>query len=91
MKPLPSFFAEMPASPTATRSRRSQLGFFYPTKKFRGDNPCLQQISAHTKKTMCWVVTRSSEWMVRDSLNKNKAQKGQNKKWTIKKYIGANS
>ncbi len=32
MKPLPSFFAEMPASPTATRSRRSQLGFFYPTK-----------------------------------------------------------
>jgi hypothetical protein len=29
-----------------------------------------------TKKTMCWVVTRSSEWMVRALLNKNKRQKG---------------
>ena len=37
------------------------------------------------------VEPRSSEWMVRDSLNINKAQKGQNKKWTIKKYIGANT
>ena len=67
------------------------VGLLLPHEKFRGGTPCLQQISAHTKKTMCWVVTRSSEWMVRDLLNKNKTPKGQNKKWTIKKYIGANT
>ena len=91
MKPLPSFLAAMPASPTATRGRHLQLGFFYSTKKFHGGSPCLQLISAHKKKTVCWVVTRSSEWMVRDSLNINKAKKGHNNKWTIKKYTGANS
>jgi hypothetical protein len=76
MKPLPSFLAEMPESPTATRGRHLQLGFFYSTKKIHGGSPCLQQISALTKKTVCWVVTRSSEWMVRDLLSKNKKQKG---------------
>ena len=62
-----------------------------PPHSYHGFKPWFPQISALTKKTVCWVVTRSSEWMVRDSLNLNKAQKGQNKKWTIKKYIGANS
>ena len=62
-----------------------------PPHSYHGLKPWFPQISAPTNKTMCWVVTRSSEWMVRDFLNKNKTQKGQNKKWTIKKYTGANS
>ena len=36
-----------------------------PPHSYHGFKPWFPLISAPTNKTMCWVVTRSYEWMVR--------------------------